>query len=147
MTPEDVALFSGLSHAYGPADDIPALLDDLAGDDWDMALDELWGSILHQGTIYPATLPAMRHIARIAAEPLPGRAAAMELALGFSRSMAFTSGVLPYLPEGTDPEAFGDEARAVLVEITGVIAPLLADDDPEIRLGAADFLAYARPGE
>jgi hypothetical protein len=34
-----------------------------------------------------------------------------------------------------------------LVEITGVIAPLLADDDPEIRLGAADFLAYARPGE
>ncbi|MFJ9719419.1 hypothetical protein ACIRPQ_26400 [Streptomyces sp. NPDC101213] len=59
-----------LDHAYGSAEDLPALLRSLAGDDHDAAdgaLDELYGSILHQGTVYPATVEAVPFLARLAA--------------------------------------------------------------------------------
>ncbi|MGV9940488.1 hypothetical protein [Streptomyces sp. NPDC003401] len=59
-----------LDHAYGSAEDLPALLRSLAGDDPDTAdgaLHELYGSILHQGTVYPATVEAVPFLARLAA--------------------------------------------------------------------------------
>ncbi|MFH9863336.1 hypothetical protein [Streptomyces sp. NPDC017202] len=59
-----------LDHAYGSAEDLPALLRSLAGDDPDTAdgaLDELYGSILHQGTVYRATAEAVPFLARLAA--------------------------------------------------------------------------------
>ncbi|MEU3643193.1 hypothetical protein AB0E59_07410 [Lentzea sp. NPDC034063] len=47
-----------LKHAYGPADDVPGQLRDLVSPDESVrtaALDELFGNIFHQGTIYEAT--------------------------------------------------------------------------------------------
>jgi hypothetical protein len=57
-----------LEHAYGPASDVPALLaavradDDRAGE----AIDELFSTICHQGTVYSATVPAVPFIAMLA---------------------------------------------------------------------------------
>ncbi|GLY50872.1 hypothetical protein [Lentzea sp. NBRC 102530] len=51
-----------LSHAYGPADDVPAQLRDLVSPDERIrleALSDLNGNILHQGTIYEATAAAV----------------------------------------------------------------------------------------
>lgn len=51
-----------LYHAYGPAADVPAQLAAvIAGDDATRAEAwwNLWGNILHQGTVYEATLPAV----------------------------------------------------------------------------------------
>jgi hypothetical protein len=51
-----------LSHAYGPADDVPAQLAAvIVGDDdtREEAWWNLWGNIHHQGTIYEATAPAV----------------------------------------------------------------------------------------
>ncbi|WP_454315540.1 hypothetical protein [Streptomyces phaeoluteigriseus] len=59
-----------LDHAYGSAEDLPALLCSLADDDpetADEALEELYGSILHQGTVYAATVEAVPFLARLAA--------------------------------------------------------------------------------
>lgn len=54
--------WSELTHAYGPADDLPARLQDLVSDDdksWRTALDSFWGSICHQGTVYEASVAAV----------------------------------------------------------------------------------------
>ncbi len=44
-----------LSHAYGPATEIPGWLRGLRGDEAKNCLSELYGSITHQGTRYSAT--------------------------------------------------------------------------------------------
>jgi hypothetical protein len=46
-------------HAYGPATDVPGLLRDLLSRDGEVrraALDEFYGNVLHQGSVYDATL-------------------------------------------------------------------------------------------
>ncbi|MGW7426389.1 hypothetical protein ACWGJB_41480 [Streptomyces sp. NPDC054813] len=59
----DTRLWSSLSHAYGSAEDVPDLLRALTGADAgeaDGALSELYGSVLHQGTVYAASAEAAR---------------------------------------------------------------------------------------
>ena len=58
----------GLGHAHGPAGDVPQLIRALARDDdqWDDVLDELFGDdLLHQGTCYSATGPAVPFVSRL----------------------------------------------------------------------------------
>ncbi|MET8906659.1 hypothetical protein [Micromonospora sp. NPDC004551] len=66
-----------LSHAHGSAEDIPGLLRELADPygDWDEILDELFGDdLLHQGTCYSATAPALPYLSRlIRSGALPAR--------------------------------------------------------------------------
>jgi hypothetical protein len=57
--------WSSLSHAYGPAGDVPGLLfaitlgtDDVRRAAWW----EIWGNIHHQGTVYEATVPSVPFI-------------------------------------------------------------------------------------
>ncbi|GIF71552.1 hypothetical protein [Asanoa siamensis] len=57
----DRIAWADLEHAHGPADDVPDLLRALAADgDWPDALDDLCGDFLiHQGTCFSATAPAV----------------------------------------------------------------------------------------
>jgi hypothetical protein len=58
--------WTDLGHAHGSAEDIPDLLRALADPfgDWDQTLDELFGdNLLHQGTCYSATAPALPFLA------------------------------------------------------------------------------------
>jgi hypothetical protein len=58
-----------LRHAHGSASDIPNHIRALAsdGDDWADILDELLGDeLLHQGSCYSATAPAIPFLARLA---------------------------------------------------------------------------------
>jgi cell division septum initiation protein DivIVA len=75
--------WSRLKHAYGGADDIPDLLNDLASGDEDRinnALYELYGTIWHQGTIYSATPHAVPPLITIAERvPPPLQAKILEL--------------------------------------------------------------------
>jgi len=64
--------WGALSHAYGPATDTPVRLAELADDDPQtrmLAVDHLWGAVLHQGSIYPATAPVARVVAATLADP------------------------------------------------------------------------------
>lgn len=58
------------THAYGSAEDVPGCLRALAGDDdaaAEAAQSELYGSILHQGSVYEASAKAVPFLAKIAA--------------------------------------------------------------------------------
>ena len=67
-TPLDLhsAAWASLADAYGSAEKIPALLQDLRHGDAD-ALDDLYGHICHQGSIYPASVAAFPHLVSVAA--------------------------------------------------------------------------------
>lgn len=51
--------WSNLNHAYGPADDIPRLLENLTPDVNAEIWDELWSRLYHQGTVYSASFAAI----------------------------------------------------------------------------------------
>jgi hypothetical protein len=58
----DAIDWSSLTHAYGPASDVPGTLRRLVSEDESArqeALAELCGTIWHQGTVYDATVPAI----------------------------------------------------------------------------------------
>ena len=57
--------WSVLQHAYGTAEDIPALLDRAAADDQE-AWSELWSALCHQGTSYTASYAALPRLAEMA---------------------------------------------------------------------------------
>ena len=64
--------WNALTHAYGPADDVPELLRALAAADRQARKDaywELYGNIFHQGTRYPATAPAVPFLLELLADP------------------------------------------------------------------------------
>jgi hypothetical protein len=69
--------WADLEHAHGRAQDIPDLLRELADPfgDWDQTVDELFGDdLLHQGTCYSATAPALPFLTRmITSNALPAR--------------------------------------------------------------------------
>ena len=71
-----------LDHAFGPAIDTPIHLRLLVADDERLrtdALELLRGSLLHQGSVYSATAPAVRLVRRLAADDrVPGRAELVE---------------------------------------------------------------------
>jgi hypothetical protein len=69
-----------LKHAYGPATDIPSLLEQLSPDPKADVWDELWGRICHQGSVYSASFPVLPYLAD-AAEEWPKAARIMPLAL------------------------------------------------------------------
>ncbi|SNT47801.1 HEAT repeat domain-containing protein [Actinacidiphila glaucinigra] len=125
-----------LHHAYGPADDVPDLLRALAATDEESAEEaeqELWSSIVHQGTVYRATVPAVPFLARLAAAGV--------------RS-AELLGMLGAIAESTDehdPERPG-AARAAVVAQLPVILAMLSDAEPEVRQCAAWAVAQCGPG-
>ncbi|HTM19538.1 MAG TPA: hypothetical protein VL172_03490, partial [Kofleriaceae bacterium] len=77
---QDIRAFDGiddidwdeLEHAYGSAGDIPGFLRDLASGDADKrgnARYWLGANIVHQGSLYSASAPAVPFLVRLAGEP------------------------------------------------------------------------------
>ena len=93
--------WAGLRHAYGPAGDVPGLLQALVSDspaERRRAVHELYGNIFHQGSRYEATAYAVPFLARLALDPrTPQRDAIVHLlvalAIGYDEA---------YLPGGVD---------------------------------------------
>ncbi|WP_189263422.1 hypothetical protein [Streptomyces fuscichromogenes] len=123
LTDLDHVDWSGFGHAYGSAEDVPALLRDLASPVEETAAEaeqELWSSIVHQGTVYSATAPAVPFLARLVAGGV--RRSALVGMLGVIAGSADERG-LPV------PGA----ARDAVVAQLGLLLPLLADSDREVR--------------
>ncbi|MFD7976143.1 HEAT repeat domain-containing protein [Streptomyces sp. NPDC059071] len=130
--------WASTSHAYGSAEAIPDLLRALTDTDTDAAasdeaLSELYGSLLHQGTVYAASAEAAPFLAGIAAA---GHRTADVLALlGGMAESEDEHGVAP-----------GRVRAAVAGQLT-VLLPLLSDDDPAVRRAAAWAVSHTRtPG-
>lgn len=120
-------------HAYGSADDVPDQLRALASDDAEEAeeaLYELYGNIVHQGSVYEATAHAVPYPARLAAAGI--RTADMLLLLGV-------------IAESEDERSDTPSAcRAAVIAQLPLMLPLIEATDPAVRLAAA--WATARTG-
>ncbi|WP_331733559.1 hypothetical protein OG948_59845 (plasmid) [Embleya sp. NBC_00888] len=113
-----------LYHAYGDGGDVPDLIRALYsgdGDRVDKALGALFNHVLHQGSVYPATVAAVPFLAHTAVHTLHARAGALALLAG-----AGGQGPVPWA---------GDEEEGharVGAEVCGLLH-LLGDDDPQVR--------------
>ncbi|QFZ19775.1 hypothetical protein [Saccharothrix syringae] len=120
--------WSRLHHAYGPAEDTPGLLARLRGEDWEEAFGELFGSLVHQGGAYPATVAAVPFLVDLALDrAAPGRGGALWL-LG-----ACAQAIADRLPEG---------GRAALADVARRLLPLAADPDAEVRAAVYEIATH-----
>ncbi|MFI7616345.1 hypothetical protein ACIBP6_34490 [Nonomuraea terrae] len=123
--------WAALKHAYGSAGDIPQALRDAVGEDPERAaeaIEHLFSSIYHQGTLYPATPHAVPYLAGFAAGPGTPRRAAF---VGLLGAIASTG--------DAGPEVLAD-VDAALAREAGRLLPLLDDPDAELRHLATHLL-------
>ncbi|MFI1188631.1 HEAT repeat domain-containing protein [Streptomyces californicus] len=142
----DAQPWASYTHAYGSAEDVPGHLRALAGDDdgaADEAQSELYGSILHQGSVYEASAKAVPFLARTAAAGI--RTAEVLLLIGGIAE----GGADPRPMPGAEPReqtgasdgraGVSDEVacrRAVVAELPLLIASA-AHENPTVRQAAA----------
>lgn len=124
-----------VEHAYGSAEDVPAVLRALADDDPETAgaaLNELYGNIWHQGTVYAATVEAVPFLARLAAAGY--RSADVLVLLGSIAESEDEYGV----PRGA--------CRTAVAAQLPLVLPLLDAGDAQVRQGAAWACGHAAGG-
>ena len=149
-----------LEHAYGAASDVPALIRDLTAKDEQVvegAIYELFGTIYHQGTVYPASVPAVPFLAEALGSMAPKYQAQL---LGLLRALAEGHGYYdvhrhrPFAKETMeaswvdDAEATLSAERAIVRETTlavfaqwDAIEAYLEAADREVRFAALHALA------
>ncbi|MFF2078432.1 HEAT repeat domain-containing protein [Kitasatospora sp. NPDC058162] len=130
----DAHPWASLAHAYGSAEDLPGLLRAFveAGEDGDAeeARDELYSAILHQGTVYSASVDAVPFLARIAAA---------------GHQVVEILWMLGGLAETDDEWQIPEGAvRAAVAGQLPLLMPLLADGDADVRGIAASVVGRTR---
>ncbi|MFE1290476.1 hypothetical protein [Streptomyces sp. NPDC058751] len=134
----DDVRWSELTHAYGPAEDVPELIRALYEDDEeaaDEAVWELFGNIHHQGTIYQASAPAVPFLAHaVLHAPRKREDLLMLLAVLADHDPAFVES--PHWP-GSHIDAICAELRDVL---PGLL-PCLEDPERGVRRAALRTVA------
>ncbi|MER6027849.1 hypothetical protein [Streptomyces sp. NPDC001851] len=111
-----------LSHAYGPADDIPGLLREMESEDADVraeAAHELFSALCHQGDIYDASAAAVPHLARLALHGPGHRPELLRLIAGIA--------------DGDGRPAERAAARRAVAEALPALLPFAHDTDAELR--------------
>ncbi|MFC8917508.1 hypothetical protein ACFT5C_17225 [Streptomyces sp. NPDC057116] len=123
--------WDGLFHAYGTATDTPAHLRGLLGGDEaevSAAFGHLWSAILHQGTVWPATAPAVRAVASALTRPAP-----REGALAFLRAVAVATDLGDHA-DGLRAEAYPEDPEARAAIDAWVAAYAAADEDDQVDM-------------
>ncbi|MFD8725907.1 HEAT repeat domain-containing protein [Streptomyces sp. NPDC059629] len=118
--------WASLRHAHGSAADVPGLLRGLASADAaerEVALDELYGSVHHQGNVYDSTLACVPFLFALASRTeVQDRAAVVELLVSIGA------------------ESAGPLARAAVRAGAEAFVPLADDACPGVRRAAAGAL-------
>ena len=134
--------WADISHAYGPATEIPDLLRRMYGGE-DDAWFEFWNLVMHQGTLYPATVAVIPVFLDWLADP---EAPQRQPVWDFLREAA------RHRPEDATPDAFyldiyKTEYRQIVLDVLGAIRQGLpfylqqAQDGTEVdRAGAYSLL-------
>ncbi|MFB7514022.1 PBS lyase [Streptomyces sp. NPDC056144] len=147
--------WASLGHAYGPADDVPALLRGLASADpaeRESALDGMYGAVHHQGDVYDSTLACIPFLLELVADPaVQDRGGIVELLTSIGGIELDDDDELDEL-DGLDPD---DEdfipaanyamASAAIAAGADVFLGLVGDADTEVRLAAPCALASLHP--
>ncbi|MFG2341250.1 hypothetical protein [Streptomyces yangpuensis] len=134
----DQVQWHDLTHAHGPAEDVPELIRALHGDDAeavDEAIQELYGTIHHQGTVYPASAPAVPFLAH-AVLHVPGRRDELLMLLAV---------LADHDPQDTgSPHWAGRPVAAICAELARLLPqllPCLADPARAVRRAALRVVA------
>ncbi len=146
-----------LTHAYGPATDVPDLIRALASPEKsmrDQALYELHGNIWHQGTVYEATAYAVPFLIRLLTyESVEDKAGILALlsCIAIGISYLAVHGDLSFYDEKRDTPEFKAElarelvwvrrARQAVGEGLPVYLELLINPDAETRMFAVHLLS------
>ncbi|WP_354697348.1 hypothetical protein DSM112329_02971 [Paraconexibacter sp. AEG42_29] len=155
----DQIRWQDLTHAYGPARDVPASIRALASSDpavRDEARDDLYGSIGHQGTRYEASSYALPFLVELACEAtVPDRPRILglvaHLAVGLQEGDLLRTG-LTRSDAVHEQETIedGDEWKidavavydAAIKEAPRLVALAEEDDDPLVRMAALHTLGF-----
>ncbi|MFJ9350966.1 hypothetical protein [Streptomyces sp. NPDC101237] len=134
----DLVPWRALTHAYGPAEDVPELIRALYESDEetvDEALYELYGNIHHQGTVYSASAPAVPFLAH-AVRHAPARRAELLMLLAVLADHDPADADLPQWP--------GSSVAAVCAELGRELPELLfclQDTERGVRRAALRVVA------
>ncbi|MER5360684.1 PBS lyase [Streptomyces sp. NPDC002785] len=137
--------WASMEHAYGPADDVPAILRGLASADpaeREAALDGMYGAVHHQGDVYACTLACIPFLFELVVDPgIQDRGSIVEL-------LTSIGGIDL---DGDDEDEFDEDeiegaanyamAATAVTAGAGVFFELMADEDPGVRLAAPLALA------
>ncbi|GHJ94989.1 hypothetical protein SNE510_45080 [Streptomyces sp. NE5-10] len=148
--------WASLGHAYGPADDVPALLRGLASADpaeREAALDGMYGAVHHQGDVYDSTLACIPFLLELVADPaVQDRGGIVELLTSIGGIELDDEDDDLDGPDGpgTDydclvPAANFAMAAAAVAAGADVFLGLVDGADPEARLAAPVALASLHP--
>lgn len=132
--------WASLEHAYGTAEEVPALLWALRSPDTEerrKALDRFYGAVHHQGSVYPSTAASLPFLFELAADgTTPERAAVVALLVSIGRQSLERG----FEDDGTEIEYYPPmgcgQAVAFLRERGAQFAELARDPDPDVRLAA-----------
>ena len=133
----DQVAWETLSHAYGPADDLPAILRAAGSGDEQKAQDaveQLFSSVHHQGSIYPASAAVVPFVTELVLAPGTHHRTLL---------LALVGGMADPRQADGGPELAA--VRAALDLQAPRLLPLLEDPDPEVR-GAAAYAVGQSPG-
>ncbi|MEV3928017.1 PBS lyase [Streptomyces sp. NPDC049944] len=151
----DEVEWASMKHAYGPADDVPALLHGLASADpaeRESALDGMYGAVHHQGNVYACTLACIPFLFELAVDPGIGdRGGVVELLTsigGIDLDEDEEDGLDELDEDEIEGVANYAMAAAAVSAGSAVFLELVADEDPGVRLAAPLALAtlHTRPG-
>ncbi|MFF8838712.1 PBS lyase [Streptomyces sp. NPDC015130] len=144
--------WASLGHAYGPADDVPALLRGLASADSaerETALDGMYGAVHHQGDVYDSTLACIPFLIELVADPaVQDRGGIVELLTSIGGIELDDDEELDeFDPDDEEfiPAANYAMAAAAIAAGADVFVGLVGDPDPEVRLAAPCALASLHP--
>ncbi|MER6631079.1 HEAT repeat domain-containing protein [Streptomyces sp. NPDC000987] len=132
--------WASMEHAYGSAEEVPALLTALRSPDAGKrrkALDRFYGAVHHQGSVYPSTAASLPFLFELAADgATPDRAVVVALMVSIGRE-SLDQG---FEDDGSEieycPPMGCAQAVAFLRERGAEFAGLARDPDPEVRLAA-----------
>jgi hypothetical protein len=146
-----------LGHAYGEATDVPGQLQAIASRDpeaAEKAVDALFGNILHQGTVYEATAPAVPFLLELVIDPtVPFREHLLKLLAGIADGNSYLDVHADFLDtlDGEDEEereaqlreelAWAAAAHSAVGDGSPALVTMLADDSPRIRAAVPYVLA------
>ncbi|MGW4517664.1 HEAT repeat domain-containing protein [Streptomyces sp. NPDC004393] len=132
--------WASMEHAYGSAEEVPALLWALRSPDAEerhKALSRFYGAVHHQGSVYPPTAASLPFLFELAVDgATPDRASVLALLVSIGRESLDRG----FEDDGTEIEYYPPmgcaQAVAFLRERGAEFGELARDPDPDVRLAA-----------
>ncbi|MFD9685203.1 HEAT repeat domain-containing protein [Kitasatospora sp. NPDC059088] len=136
--------WSSMGHAYGPADDVPLLLEQMADPDPDVretAFSRFYSAVHHQGGVYRCTAASLPFLLALADDPqVPDRAAVLHLALSIgSSALECGPGDVYYSSSGDESRPYAEVVPQLRERVEDFVRHA-ADPDPQVRRAALPAL-------